>query len=94
MPASIERNYRYVELTINRLSSPQRGERGGRGFRIGEKLRNEEEEGEGEGRGGGSCIGAREIINFSRVKSGEKKGKSGVVFKFEQPRNCGNCELI
>lgn len=81
MPASIERNYRYVELTINRLSSPQRGERGGRGFRIGEKLRNEEEGGRGRGRGG-SCIGAREIINFSRVKSGEKKGKSGVVFKF------------
>lgn len=89
MRASIERNYRYVELTINRLSSAARRTRRGRGFRIGEKLRNEEEEG-----GGRSCIGARDNKFLASEKRKKKREKAGLFFKFEQPRNCGNCELI
>ena len=76
MRASIERrSYSYLELTINRLCS-QRGERNSEGgvFRIGEKLRNEEE-----GGGVAQCIiGARAIINFSRIKRERERERKGL----------------
>lgn len=41
----------------------------------------------GEGEGVWCIVGA--MINFSRIKREREKR---VVFKFKQPRNCGNCE--
>lgn len=86
MRASIERrSYSYLELTINRLCS-QRRERNSEGgvFRIGEKLRNEEE--------GGGVVYYRRARDNKFLADKEREREKRVVFKFKQPRNCGNCE--